>query len=181
VTRQGAGRENGTEAEIHRAPDPRGGRAARQRRNGAGYRSDLQRQSQYYFEVGDEARVTCNAMASGDALMPIRPEYRWFYPIDWPQLSAAIRLVAQRADASIAVAHTATWSFTSGMVVGWTRKRPHGETVGAGRSPCRRIRLSRKMTGSLRPKSCWRPPTSITIRATTKSAISKPTVNAATC
>jgi hypothetical protein len=106
--------------------------------------------------------VTCNAMASGDALMPIRPEYRWFYPIDWPQLSAAIRLVAQRADASIAFAHTAAWSFTSGMVVGGTRKRPHGETVGAGRSPCRRIRLSRKMTGSLRPKSCWRPPTSIT-------------------
>ena len=27
----------------------------------------------------------------GEALMPIRREYRWFYPIDWPQLSAAIR------------------------------------------------------------------------------------------
>ena len=50
---------------------------------------DFQRQSKYYFEVGDEDRVTCNAMASGDALMPIRPEYRWFYPIDWPQLLAA--------------------------------------------------------------------------------------------
>ena len=23
--------------------------------------------------------------------MPIQPRYRWFYPIDWPQLSAAIR------------------------------------------------------------------------------------------
>ncbi len=23
--------------------------------------------------------------------MPIRPEYRWLYPIDWPQLSAQIR------------------------------------------------------------------------------------------
>ena len=23
--------------------------------------------------------------------MPIRPEYRWLYPIDWPQLSAVIR------------------------------------------------------------------------------------------
>ena len=23
--------------------------------------------------------------------MPIRPEYRWLYPIDWPQLSAMIR------------------------------------------------------------------------------------------
>ena len=27
--------------------------------------------------------------------MPIRPEYRWFYPIDWRQLSAVIRF--QRA------------------------------------------------------------------------------------
>jgi hypothetical protein len=23
--------------------------------------------------------------------MPIRPEYKWFYPVDWPQLSAMIR------------------------------------------------------------------------------------------
>ena len=23
--------------------------------------------------------------------MPIRPEYRWLYPIDWPQLSALVR------------------------------------------------------------------------------------------
>jgi len=23
--------------------------------------------------------------------MPIRPEFRYLYPIDWPQLSAAIR------------------------------------------------------------------------------------------
>ena len=23
--------------------------------------------------------------------MPIRPQYKWFYPIDWPQLSAVIR------------------------------------------------------------------------------------------
>ena len=23
--------------------------------------------------------------------MPIRPEYRWLYPIDWPQLSAMVR------------------------------------------------------------------------------------------
>ena len=39
------------------------------------------------------------------------------HPIDWPQLSAAIRLVAQRADASIAFAHTAAWSFTSKRMV----------------------------------------------------------------
>ena len=23
--------------------------------------------------------------------MPIRPQYKWFYPVDWPQLSAVIR------------------------------------------------------------------------------------------
>jgi hypothetical protein len=23
--------------------------------------------------------------------MPIHPQYKWFYPIDWPQLSAVIR------------------------------------------------------------------------------------------
>ena len=29
--------------------------------------------------------------------MPIRPEYRWLYPIDWPQLSAVIRFERARA------------------------------------------------------------------------------------
>ena len=72
--------------------DRRGCRPARPRRNGAGYRSDLQRQSQYDFEAADQGRLTCNLMVrQGEALMPIRREYRWFYPIDWPQLSAAIR------------------------------------------------------------------------------------------
>ena len=28
--------------------------------------------------------------------MPIRPEHRYFYPIDWPQLSAIIRFVRAR-------------------------------------------------------------------------------------
>jgi hypothetical protein len=50
----------------------------------------------------------------GEALMPIRREYRWFYPIDWPQLSAAIRFDRAKADASIVVDRTAAWSFTSG-------------------------------------------------------------------
>jgi hypothetical protein len=52
----------------------------------------------------------------GEALMPIRREYRWFYPIDWPQLSARSGLVVRRADASVVVARTAAWYFTSGMV-----------------------------------------------------------------
>jgi hypothetical protein len=66
--------------------------------------------------------------------MPIRREYRWFYPIDWPQLSARSGLVVRRADANIVVARTAAWYFTSGMVGGGMRRQPHGGTVGAGRS-----------------------------------------------
>ena len=127
-TRQGAGRENGTEAETHPAPDPRGCRAARQRRNGAGYRSDLQRQSQYDFEAGDQARVTCNVMArQGEALMPIRREYRWFYPIDWPQLSAAIRFGRAKGRCEHCRRPHGRLVFTSGMVGGGTTRRPLAE------------------------------------------------------
>jgi hypothetical protein len=42
--------------------------------------------------------------------MPIRPEFRWLYPIDWPQLSAVIRF--QRAKGRCE-----------------TCGRPHGRTV----------------------------------------------------
>ncbi|SFK59662.1 hypothetical protein SAMN05444581_111111 [Methylocapsa palsarum] len=30
-------------------------------------------------------------LAGERRLMPIRPEYKWYYPVDWPQLSAMIR------------------------------------------------------------------------------------------
>ena len=42
--------------------------------------------------------------------MPIRPEMRWFYPIDWPQISRRVRF--ERAD---------------GLCQGCGR--PHGMTV----------------------------------------------------
>jgi hypothetical protein len=38
--------------------------------------------------------------------MPIRREYRWFYPIDWPQLSAAMRFGRAKGHASFIVART---------------------------------------------------------------------------
>lgn len=50
--------------------------------------------------------------------MPIRRQYRWLYPIDWPQISASIRLVARRDDASNADARTAAWCSTSGTAAG---------------------------------------------------------------
>ena len=84
--------------------------------------------------------------------MPIRREYRWFYPIDWPQLWLRSGLTVRRGGASIAVARMATWSFTLGMVAGGTEKRLLGGTVGAGRSHCGRNRPPKGMTGSFRPE-----------------------------
>jgi hypothetical protein len=58
--------------------------------------------------------VTCSPVVRRtETLMPIRREYRWFYPIDWPQLSAQFGLAVRRAGASIAVAHMAAWFFAS--------------------------------------------------------------------
>ncbi len=42
--------------------------------------------------------------------MPIRPELRWFYPIDWPELSRAIRFGRAKGRCE-------------------TCRRPHGQTV----------------------------------------------------
>jgi hypothetical protein len=39
--------------------------------------------------------------------MPIRREYRWLYPIDWPQLSAVIRFRRAKGQCEGAGAHTA--------------------------------------------------------------------------
>jgi hypothetical protein len=36
-------------------------------------------------------RIGVERLRAEQVLMPIRPQYRWLYPIDWPQLSAAIR------------------------------------------------------------------------------------------
>ena len=36
-------------------------------------------------------RPSVASLMTGTPLMPINARYRWFYPIDWPQLSAVIR------------------------------------------------------------------------------------------
>ena len=37
------------------------------------------------------AQVVSDTNDESTPLMPIHARYRWFYPIDWPQLSAVIR------------------------------------------------------------------------------------------
>src|SRR5215207_9917967 len=36
-------------------------------------------------------RPSVASLMTGTPLMPINARYRWFYPIEWPQLSAVIR------------------------------------------------------------------------------------------
>jgi hypothetical protein len=65
--------------------------------------------------------------------MPIRPEHRFFYPIDWAQLSAVIRFGRQAA-ARAAGGRTGGWSTTSEMVAAGTRRAAGGAMGGAGGS-----------------------------------------------
>ena len=62
--------------------------------------------------------------------MPIRPQHRWLYPIDWPQISASIRFsAAPKVGASGAAARTGASSFTSATAAGGTSKRRSGATA----------------------------------------------------
>jgi hypothetical protein len=108
--------------------------------------------------------------------MPIRPEHRFFYPIDWPQLSAMIRF--RRAGGRCE-----------------NCKRPHGQTVfhlGDGRwwdrevgawrdGRGRRVRVAVgavDLLGRVR-RTCWRPPIATTTPATTRARTSWPSASAA--
>jgi hypothetical protein len=86
--------------------------------------------------------------------MPIRREYRWFYPIDWPQLSAAIRLVAKgrcehchRPQGKSLKPACAPSTSPNGVIT----KRKSG-LMGSGRSLCR---LGQATGKSLRRRQ-WR-------------------------
>ncbi len=64
------------------------------------------------------------------ATMPIRPEHRFFYPIDWAQLSAVIRSAGRKAAARAAVVRTDGWSTTWATGAGGTRTPADGVMVG---------------------------------------------------
>ena len=112
--------------------------------------------------------------------MPIKPELRYFYPIDWPQISHWVRFVRAKGRCQVC-------------------GRPHGETVqhlGDGRwwdetEQTWRDGRGRKvpspalprMCRSGRPRSCWRQHISITIRHTVGAgtATSGRSASGATC
>ena len=79
--------------------------------------------------------------------MPIRPEYRWLYPIDWPQLSAEIRFrrAGGRCEACgrphgrvvFALPDGHWWDGVDGILADWTGTAPaaaHPESRTAGGS-----------------------------------------------
>ena len=95
--------------------------------------------------------------------MPIKPELRWFYPIDWPQVSRWVRFVRAKGRCQAC-------------------GRPHGETVrhlgdgrwwdegrqawrdGRGRKVPSPAPAEERRSG--RPGWCWRRRTSTTTRRT---------------
>ena len=95
--------------------------------------------------------------------MPIKAEMRWFYPIDWPQLSQHVRF--ERAGGVCQLWQTPPWRIRS-LFTGWTVVRRGivgpGAIIAAARpaSPTEKKRLA-----YARPASFWLLPTSIIIQA----------------
>ena len=99
--------------------------------------------------------------------MPIKPELRYYYPIDWPQVSRWVRFVRAKGRCEACgrphgqvVRHLAT-------VAGGTKcSRPGAMAVAARSLALPRPRSSR----AERPRSCWRQPISTTTLATAVGA-----------
>ncbi len=95
--------------------------------------------------------------------MPIKAEMRWFYPIDWPQLSNHIRFERAGASVSAAGAHMAKPFAFCRMDGGTMRSVRLGAIIAAAR-------LVRPILKTLlaygRPGLFWQLPTSTIIPET---------------
>ena len=68
-------------------------------------------------------------------MMPIRPQLRWLYPIDWPQLSALIRFDRSKGRCEGCGRRMARSCTTWVTADGTTRSGRCGVVGGAGRCP----------------------------------------------
>ncbi|HEX3861805.1 MAG TPA: hypothetical protein VHY35_08960 [Stellaceae bacterium] len=107
--------------------------------------------------------------------MPIKAEMRWFYPIDWPQLSRHVRFDAPAAFARAAVNRTAKLFAARRTDAGTTLAVALGAMTAASHGG----RISRKQLAAGKPASSLPQPTSITIRATIGQVTSRVFVSAA--
>ncbi len=64
--------------------------------------------------------------------MPIRPQHRWLYPIDWPQLSAMIRFTRAKGRCEQCGRPQGTLVYHRGAGGWWAAARPAGRR-GRGR------------------------------------------------
>ena len=71
----------------------------------------------------------CDSSIRERTPMPIRPSLRWFYPIDWPQLSREFGLAARAAAARPAAAVTGRRCYACRMVGGSIATKPAGVTA----------------------------------------------------
>ena len=110
--------------------------------------------------------------------LPIRPERRFFYLIDWAQLSAVIRFGRARGCSEGCGRPHGRWSTTSATAAGGTRRPIAGVTAGAGGSGSRQ-----ELTSSTWPvgsRRCWLLLIGITTPRTTRTPTSQPIASAAT-
>ncbi|MER2249710.1 hypothetical protein ABS772_07250, partial [Methylorubrum podarium] len=68
--------------------------------------------------------------------MPIRREYRFFYPIDWPQLSAVIRFGRAKGRCEGCGRPHGQLIFHLGMATGGMQPDRPGAGAGSGRAGC---------------------------------------------
>ena len=98
--------------------------------------------------------------------MPIRPELRWLYPIDWPQISHWVRFV--RAKGRCQFCGRSHGEIVHHLGDGrWWDEAQQIWRDGRGRRPPRLPRMCRFG----RPRSCWRQHISITTRPTVDAGI----------
>jgi hypothetical protein len=93
--------------------------------------------------------------------MPIRPQHKWFYPIDWPQLSAMIRFERAKGRCERCGRPHRQEIQHLGDGRWWDEENGPGAMDAGGLYDA----LLELMTTSLfaQPGSCWRPRTLTTI------------------
>ena len=67
--------------------------------------------------------------------MPIKPELRYFYPIDWPQISHWVRFVRAKGHCQVCGRPHGETVRTWAMAAGGTRRNRPGGTAEVARSP----------------------------------------------
>ena len=76
-----------------KTPASEGGRDRRMRYSAGGERDKTGPERHALTRIANKPSLSDGReiIAPLKSSMPVRPEYKWFYPIDWPQLSAVIR------------------------------------------------------------------------------------------